>query len=210
MYPFPRRDRQSGESGICDRPNGGNHDDCDQTVPKEKALVGIGAAVAAGCQPCTTRLLQLARAAGACERGIRLAIETGLATRSSAAEAMGQWAQAEQGQAPLLDESFRSEKQTLVALIAATAAFSANSKATLEGQIAVAEAHDWTKDQIAEALAGGTHRVEDRCGEDRSGGDSNGICAGRLSPWLLRRPARSSGVNGPTQSNCGCADTAEV
>jgi hypothetical protein len=122
---------------------------------KEKSLVGIGAAIAAGCQPCTRSLIQSARAAGACERGIRLAIEAGLAARTRATEAMALWAETEQGQAPALDASFRLEKEKLAALISAAATYAAHSTATLANQIVNAEVHDWTKVQIAEAFTVG-------------------------------------------------------
>ena len=120
---------------------------------KEQALVGIGAAIVAGCQPCTIRLIRAARSAGACERSIRLAIESGRSASAKAIEAMALWAEREQGQAPLLDEQFRQEKEKLTALIAAGAAFAGHSTATLDSQLLNAQAYDWTNVQIAEALS---------------------------------------------------------
>jgi alkylhydroperoxidase/carboxymuconolactone decarboxylase family protein YurZ len=106
---------------------------------KEKALVGIGAAVAAGCRPCTRTLIRAARAAGACERGIRLAIETGLYAGTCATRDMAMWAGTEQGAAPELDTAFRAEKEKLTALVLAGAT--------------LAEALDWSKGEIEAALA---------------------------------------------------------
>jgi AhpD family alkylhydroperoxidase len=120
--------------------------------PKEQTLVGIGAAIAAGCQPCARSLIKAARAAGACERGIRLAIESGLAARAHAAEAMALWAETEQGQTPIIDDAFRQEKERLAVLIAAGATFAANSTATLASHVTQAQAHDWTDVQIGQAL----------------------------------------------------------
>ena len=94
---------------------------------KEKILVGIGAAVAAGCRPCTRTLLRAARTAGACERSIRLAIETGLYAGTCATREVAAWAEAEQGAAPELDAAFRGEKEKLVAMVLAGAALAANS-----------------------------------------------------------------------------------
>jgi hypothetical protein len=120
--------------------------------PKEKALVGIGAAVAAGCRPCTRTLLRAARAAGACERGIRLAIETGLYAGTSATRAMASWAESTQGPAPELDGTFRAEKEKLTALILAGAGVAANSTELLGRYVSEAEALDCSKGEIADAL----------------------------------------------------------
>ncbi len=120
---------------------------------KEKALVGIGAAVAAGCRPCLQTLIRAARAEGACERGIRLAIETGLYAGTSATRAMAEWAQGEQGAAPPLDAGFRAEKERVTALILAGASFAANSRELLGRYVGEAEALAWSKAQIGVALA---------------------------------------------------------
>lgn len=120
---------------------------------KERALVGIGAAIATGCQPCTRILMQLARKAGACERSIRLAVESGLQARVRATEAMASWAEAEQGNAPTLDALFLAEKQRLAALIETAAAYAVNSTATLHNEVEQAEALDWANAQIGEALS---------------------------------------------------------
>ncbi len=120
---------------------------------KEKALVGIGAAVTAGCRPCTRVLVRTARSAGACERSIRLAIETGLYAGTSATRAMGTWAESVQGAAPVLDATFRTEKEKLTALVLAGAALAANSTELLERYLREAEALDCPKEQIGAALA---------------------------------------------------------
>ncbi len=120
---------------------------------KEKALVGIGAAVAAGCRPCTRTLIRAARAAGACERSIKLAIETGLYAGSSATRTMSAWAESEQGGAPDLDTAFRAEKERITALILAGASLAANSTELLGRYVGEAEALDWSKAQIDAALA---------------------------------------------------------
>jgi hypothetical protein len=119
---------------------------------KEKALVGICAAVAAGCRPCTRTLIRVARAAGACERGIRLAIETGLYAGTCATRAMASWAESEQGPAPELDSTFRAEKEKLTALLLAGATLAANSSDLLGRYIREAEALDCSKGQIEAAL----------------------------------------------------------
>jgi hypothetical protein len=77
---------------------------------KDRVLIGTSAAIAAGCQPCTRILIQVACKAGACERGIRLAIESGILARTLATQAMARWGEAEQGEPPALGAASRSEK----------------------------------------------------------------------------------------------------
>lgn len=120
---------------------------------KDQVLVGIGAAVAAGCRPCTRTLIRAARAAGACERAIRLAIETGQYAGTCATRDMASWAEREQGAAPALDATFRAEQEKLTALVLAGAALAASSTELLGRYVAEAEAVDWSKDAIEAALA---------------------------------------------------------
>ena len=119
---------------------------------KEKALVGIGSSVAAGCQPCTRFHIKAARAAGACERGVRLAIETGLAARETALEAMALWARAEQEEAPVLDPAFRQEKEKLAALISFGATIASSSTVNIASQLSAVHTRGWDDGPIAEAV----------------------------------------------------------
>jgi hypothetical protein len=170
---------------------------------KEMALAGVGAAIAAGCQSCTTRLIEVARSTGACERGIRLAIETGILARNEATAAMARWAEREQGQAPLLDEVFRAEKGRLRALIAATAAYAVNSTATLEDQVTEALAQDWTYVQMAQAL--GVGRTVARTAAEKV------ETAAKQAGFALVEPRASCCGDqpivsqAPVPSGCGCA-----
>jgi hypothetical protein len=170
---------------------------------KEQALLGVGAAIAAGCQTCTTRLVEVARAAGACERGIQLAIETGILARNEATAAMARWAEHEQGQVPVLDESFRAEKRKLTALIAATATYAVNSTATLEVQIAEAQAQDWTYVQIAQALGVGRAVARTAAEKVESVAKQSGFAL--VEPKASCCGGQPSASRAPTQSGCGCA-----
>jgi hypothetical protein len=78
--------------------------------PKEASLAGLAASIAAGCRPCTKHWIDQARAKGACERGIRLAIETGLVVRTSATEAMVGFAASIQNSPPAFDAEFRLQR----------------------------------------------------------------------------------------------------
>jgi alkylhydroperoxidase/carboxymuconolactone decarboxylase family protein YurZ len=120
---------------------------------KEEALAGLAASIAAGCRPCTRRWLNEARAAGACERGIRLAIETGLSVRSSATSAMADFAASIQAGSPELDQAFRSERARLTEVFACGAALSLRSTEDFKRRLAAARQHDATGTQIGAALA---------------------------------------------------------
>jgi alkylhydroperoxidase/carboxymuconolactone decarboxylase family protein YurZ len=128
---------------------------------KEKALIGLSASVAAGCQPCTEHYVEAARAAGACERGVALAVETALAVRESATRAMDEWAGECQGARPQLDAGFRTEKRLIAALAAVAAAVATNSVPDLKARLADAQEAGATVEQIraAAAIAAATRRT---------------------------------------------------
>jgi hypothetical protein len=118
----------------------------------EKILVGLGAAIAAGCRPCTRTLIRAARAEGACERSIRLAIETGRYAGTCATRAIAEWAEGEQGPSPELDADFRADKEKLTALLLAGATLAAHSTELFKRYVGEAEAVDCSKGQIGAAL----------------------------------------------------------
>jgi hypothetical protein len=172
---------------------------------KEKILVGIGAAMAAGCRPCTRTLIRAARAAGACERGIRLAIETGLYAGTCATRDMAMWAEAEQGAAPELDTAFRAEKEKLTALVLAGATLAANSTELLGRCLGEAEALDWSKGEIKAALAA-AHTVAETAAKKIE------AAAARLGFSLQDAPSaccpdgeESEAAEPPAAGGCSCA-----
>lgn len=172
---------------------------------KEESLVGIGAAVAAGCRPCTRALLRAARAAGACERSIRLAIETGLYAGTSATRAMAAWAESEQGAAPELDTAFRAEKERLTALVLAGAALAANSTELLGRCIGEAEALDWSKGQIGAAPAAA--RTVARTAATKVESNAAGLCFFQQDAASVCCPGEDeTRAAEPTiAGGCGCA-----
>jgi alkylhydroperoxidase/carboxymuconolactone decarboxylase family protein YurZ len=176
---------------------------------KEKALVGIGAAMTAGCQPCTRKLIGAARSAGACERSIRLAIETGLAARTSATEAMARWADAEQGQIPILDESFRLEKIKLCTLISAGATYAANSTATLNGQIDNAMVQGWTDVQISEAFAVGCAVAKTAANKVEVAATQLGLSPTQLDSSCCSEQPIPEVTQSTEPHQCGCAKSAQ-
>jgi hypothetical protein len=181
---------------------------------KEQALAGLGAAVAAGCQPCTRSFIAKARAAGACERSIRLAIETGFDALTSAAEAMVSWARAEQGQAPDLDTTFRNQKEKLAALIATSATFAARSTVTLEARGAQCRASGWIDRQISEALTIAGSIAATASSKTESLATRLGIAASQQADTCCSQPlagdaASISAAPQATPAPCNCAKAAD-
>ncbi len=120
---------------------------------KEKELIGLGASVAAGCVPCTEYHVRSARLAGACDRGIHLAIETALDVRRCATSAMDKWAERCQGSRPELDPEFRAGRKLTQELVSITAAVCVNSVAGLTIHLASARQLGATAEQIRSAIA---------------------------------------------------------
>lgn len=172
---------------------------------KEQALVGIGAAIASGCQPCTAKYIEAARTAGACERSIRLAVETAIEERQRATHAMAEWAQQVQGRIPPLDASFRVEKQKNTALIAAVAAHTVHSTATLDGNLSNALKQGWTPTQVEEALdvARAIARVAAKNTEAAAGAGSSASQEADGSGCSI--PHTPSAKSEPASCGCGCS-----
>jgi len=120
--------------------------------PKEESLAALAASIAAGCRPCTSHWLDEARAKGACERGVRLAIETGLSVRTSATAAMAEFAASLQSGPTVLDVEFRSQRAGLIEVMACAAAFALRSTADLEQRIDLARRRGASSEQIGNAL----------------------------------------------------------
>jgi AhpD family alkylhydroperoxidase len=115
---------------------------------KDRALISLAASVASGCRPCTAHHLQSVRAAGACERSVRLALETALTGRASAITAMADWADWCQGSRPEVDHDFRSSKRLVVDLMSVATAVAVNSAPDLELSLATAQRSGATIEQI--------------------------------------------------------------
>jgi alkylhydroperoxidase family enzyme len=124
-----------------------------QLSAKEEALAALAASIAAGCRPCTSHWIDEARTRGACERGVRLAIETGLSVRRSATSEMTQFADSLQAGPPSLDEEFRSQRARLIDVMACAAAFAVRSSTDLQHCIDLGRKRGASADQLGAALA---------------------------------------------------------
>ncbi len=120
---------------------------------KEKTLIAVGAAIAAGCRPCLERTIELARGAGACERSIRLAVETALEARARQLESLAAWAETVQGGKPEVDDGFRRERARLVNLVTCGSALALRDAKRLPEQLAAAIETGANERMIASALA---------------------------------------------------------
>jgi len=119
---------------------------------KERVLIALGASVAAGCQPCTAHHVKAARAAGACDRSVSLAVETALAGRNGATSAMDEWAQRCQGARPEIDAEFRAQKRLIAVLTSIATAVAVNSVPDLQRHLTAAMERGVRPDQIQAAI----------------------------------------------------------
>ena len=117
-----------------------------------KTLVALGASVAAGCQPCTEFQVKAAREAGACDRGIQLAVETALGVRHAATRGMDRWSERCQGARPELEAPFRSELRVLAELVSVASAVCVQSVPDLVLHLSEARQAGATSDQIRAAV----------------------------------------------------------
>ncbi len=176
--------------------------------PKEKALIGVGMSVASGCRPCTQRYVKAAREAGACERGIRLAIETALAARDSATLSISRWSESLQNGVPPLDEVFRAERERIVELVASGAALVQRSVEDLEQHVSAARQRGASERQITAALAIGRAVSARASAEVEAAVRGQHLAAGdsETSPCCSDGPSPAR-PGAPGQSGCGCGSS---
>ncbi len=144
---------------------------------KQKHLVAVGASIAAGCQPCTLSFASAAREAGACERGLRFAVDCGLAGRESATAQMASWAR-EKLPNPEVDAAFGAERTLLEALIAVASAVAANSAALVKDRVDGARSIGASLEQIGIAVEIGRMA---RRGAEREADSALSAALGRAS-----------------------------
>jgi RNA polymerase sigma-70 factor, ECF subfamily len=155
-YHCVRETRQQDQSrspdGKSENPNEEPTMSIVESLPiKQQHLIGVGAAMAAGCQPCTTSYVTAAKTEGACERGVRFAIEQGLKGRQTATTAMSEFASGAFAQ-PELEENFRAERALLGALIEVAAAVAGNAASSLKSRIDQARSLGATDGQLRTAV----------------------------------------------------------
>ncbi len=118
---------------------------------KDRELIGLGASIAAGCQPCTRFHLRAASIAGANDAEINQAVNDALCVRRHATEVMAQIV----GQYPKVPSSDRAGSQEtllLDELVAIGAAHAVNSVTGFETHFAAARKLGATDGQILTVL----------------------------------------------------------
>ena len=167
---------------------------------KDKTLIAVGAAIAAGCRPCLERTVQLARGAGACERSIRLAIEIALEARARQIESLAEWAETVQGGKPEVDESFRRGRTRVVDLVECASALALRDAKSLPARLAGAVETGSTERMIAAALAIARSVAE----------TANSVAEEAISSLVSRAaadPVPCCGIDRPVESprgGCSC------
>ncbi len=117
---------------------------------KDRELIGIGASIAAGCQPCANFHLRAAAIAGANEAEISRAINDALRICHDAKEVMESIASQYTG-SPRFDASSQ-ENSLLTELVSVSAAYAVNSVPDLETHVSVARTLGATEGQILTAI----------------------------------------------------------
>ncbi len=118
---------------------------------KDRELIGIGASIAAGCQPCTNFHLRAAPIAGASDAEISQAVNAALEVRRHAMEGMAQLADQKTG-APVSNTVSYQESPLIAELVAISAAYAVNSVPDLETHVTAARRLRATNGQILAAI----------------------------------------------------------
>ncbi len=117
---------------------------------KETELAAVGISVVAGCKPCTEHHVPAARKARASVDEIKQAMAEALAVRRSATEIMEGYALADLGEAGQdVDPGRVGETTRVKELVRVGAAFAVNCVASLETELAAAEAAGIPREEIA-------------------------------------------------------------
>ncbi len=174
---------------------------------KERALIALTASVAAGCRPCTAYHIQSVRAAGACERSVRLAVEMALSGRASATTAIAEWAESCQGSRPEVDRDFRGARQLIVNLMSIATAVAVNSAPDLELSLATAQENGTTLEQIRAAI--GIARQIQRVAQEKIEGiinrlEEQGRSIATTPSTTACCGAEPTVATGETKAACGC------
>ncbi|MGC4067179.1 MAG: sigma-70 family RNA polymerase sigma factor [Polyangiaceae bacterium] len=173
-----------------------------ETLPtKQKHLIGISAAIAAGCQPCTRSFVEAAKGAGACDRGVRFSLEAGLDGRQAALASMDTFADSSFPK-PEVDAAFRAERVLLGALMNVATALASNAASLIKQRILEAKALGATDDQVR--LAGQIARTAKR-GAEKEAENAFADALGDAPPADTQAGCADKGAAVSSGCGCGCA-----
>ena len=108
--------------------------------------------MAAGCEPCTKHHVSEARAAGANDRQMRLAVDDALCVRRNATDVIGRHSDVLLGVTPGAAAACCNEKSVLRELTSISAAFAVNCPNNLATHMAAARRQGATERQIQTAI----------------------------------------------------------
>ena len=165
---------------------------------KEKELIGVGASIAAGCQPCTTHHFKAVRKAGATEAEIRQAVDDALCVRNSATKIMTGLAEKQLGNEHAVEEPCCSSKPLISELVSIGAALVINCTTNLETHLQAARTLGATDRQIQTAL--GVARAIKKVAEQKAEAVTTAV-AKLAGPDEAEAP-------GEYEDDCGCSETA--
>ncbi len=118
---------------------------------KDRELIGLGASIAAGCQPCTNFHVRAARIAGASDAEIAQAVNDALDASGHAREVMAQIV-GQHYTAPTSDTFGREAGPVIRELVSISAAYAVNGVTDLETRVAAARRLGATDGQILAAI----------------------------------------------------------
>jgi hypothetical protein len=121
---------------------------------------------------------------------------------------MALWGEKEQAQTPVLDATFRQEKERLAALISAGATYAANSTATLDTEFENAQDHDWTNDQIAVAFTVGSVVAKTAAAKVEAAVSRLGLALTKLDASCCPDQKAPEVTLTPAPGTCECAKSA--
>ncbi len=141
---------------------------------KDRELIGIGASLAANCEPCAKFHLRAARIAGASDAELWQVVNDALGVRRHATEKIARLA-AEHLGTPVSDAGNR-ENPLIRELVSISAACAVNSVPDLEAHLAAARELGATKGQILSAIkiADAVKATAERKAEEATGRGAGG------------------------------------
>jgi alkylhydroperoxidase/carboxymuconolactone decarboxylase family protein YurZ len=172
-----------------------------ETLPtKQKHLIGVSASIAAGCQPCTRSFVEAAKAADACDRGVRFSLEAGLDGRQAALADMATFTE-HSFPKPELDAAFRADRVLLGALMGVATALASNASHLVKARIEAAKTLGATDEQIR--LAGLIARTAKR-GAEKQAEAAFAEALGDAPPADAQAKAGCADNGAAASGGCGC------
>lgn len=170
---------------------------------RDRELIGLGASVASGCEPCTKFHVRAARIAGATDAEIAQAVQDALSASAHVAEAMAQFA-GEHYAAPKSEILAAGAEPLIRELVSLSAAYAANGASDIEPHIEAARAVGATDLQILAAIkiAGAVEGLAARKVEEAAE-RAMSVEAAKILDEVSEQVARAAGGGCSGSGDCG-------